>query len=820
MPLSQSIAPFQRISLPVLWLALIAQFASSPLQAADALVDISKLPPPASVQIDFDRDIQPILERSCLRCHGPQKPKSRFRLDQREFALKGGEHGAAILPGKSAESPLIHMVTGLVEDMEMPPSGKAEPLTPQEIGLLRAWIDQDLPWSKNQPAPPRVLFHITPGIRWIHVSGDERKFREHQWMNDGWSAGFQEFNFEQVLSPSTKLSLNGKSFFNDHDYQLNIGLDKQDFGYIHFGAERYRRYYDDTGGYFPAFPTNSFNLDRDLHLDLNRVHLDLGLNIPDRPQFHLGYEFLSRNGAKSMLSWSDVFDASGESAALYPAYKDIEEQVHIAKLDVSHEINGFLLEDNLRLEFYELDTQRINRSPFAQGEPLPDNSLRTIEEHDHIQAVNTVRVEKQVLDWLFLSGGYLYSKLDGDASFSLEAFMPSDPSSVLFIGEQSDRVILDRRSHIFSLNSGLGPWDGLSLSAGIQSEWTREEGTAESFLPGFPSPNPKSISSNRDKLSVEEIFGLRYSKIPFTVLFAETRFQQEGIDHFENQLVNDQFDDNQDLLRDTDATSDLKEFRAGFNLSPWRKISLHSSFKHRLKESEYDHLRDFDGSETPGNGFPAFIQSREIEADEFEAKLVLHWVQWLKTSLKYQWITADYRSVTDPSSFTTFDPILLIPIESSLPGGSILAGEYDAHVYSLNATLNPWRRLLLSSTFSYSDSRSVSGIKDVPAIAPFQGDVFAVHSNATFIWNSKTDLHASYSFSWADFAQDVAQVGGLPLGVEYERHGIITGITRRFQPNLTTQLQYGFFDYNEPSFGRANNYSAHAIFASLSLQLP
>src|SRR2546427_536489 len=64
---------------------------------AAAPVDESKLPPPATNRIDFGRDIQPIFEASCFKCHGPEKPKSHFRLDNRAAALKGGENGAARL---------------------------------------------------------------------------------------------------------------------------------------------------------------------------------------------------------------------------------------------------------------------------------------------------------------------------------------------------------------------------------------------------------------------------------------------------------------------------------------------------------------------------------------------------------------------------------------------------------------------------------------------------------------------------------------------------------------------------------------------------
>ena len=53
-------------------------------------LDASQLPPPSSAPIDFARDIQPILEASCLRCHGAVKPKGGLRLDTRDAALRGG----------------------------------------------------------------------------------------------------------------------------------------------------------------------------------------------------------------------------------------------------------------------------------------------------------------------------------------------------------------------------------------------------------------------------------------------------------------------------------------------------------------------------------------------------------------------------------------------------------------------------------------------------------------------------------------------------------------------------------------------------------
>ncbi len=80
-----------------------------------------------------------MIER-CLPCHGPSQQMNGLRLDAREAALKGGYSGPVILPGTGAESPLILRLASEKKGFRMPPVSPA--LTPDEIGVLRAWIDQ------------------------------------------------------------------------------------------------------------------------------------------------------------------------------------------------------------------------------------------------------------------------------------------------------------------------------------------------------------------------------------------------------------------------------------------------------------------------------------------------------------------------------------------------------------------------------------------------------------------------------------------------------------------------------------------------------
>jgi mono/diheme cytochrome c family protein len=105
----------------------------------------------SALAVDFVREIQPIFEAKCVKCHGPEKQKSGYRLDVKSVALTGGDnHAPNIVPGKSAESPLVQFVTGADPDVKMPPKG--EPVSAEQIGLLRAWIDAGAPWPDGASA--------------------------------------------------------------------------------------------------------------------------------------------------------------------------------------------------------------------------------------------------------------------------------------------------------------------------------------------------------------------------------------------------------------------------------------------------------------------------------------------------------------------------------------------------------------------------------------------------------------------------------------------------------------------------------------------
>jgi mono/diheme cytochrome c family protein len=129
-------------------IAIIAALSlASAAFSAENAADSNKLPPASDKKdVTYQKDIKPIFETSCVKCHSGEKAKGKLHLDSLAGALKGGHDGKVILPGNSAKSDLVLSVAHIGdEESWMPPlrnRAGIKPLTGEQIGLIRAWIDQ------------------------------------------------------------------------------------------------------------------------------------------------------------------------------------------------------------------------------------------------------------------------------------------------------------------------------------------------------------------------------------------------------------------------------------------------------------------------------------------------------------------------------------------------------------------------------------------------------------------------------------------------------------------------------------------------------
>lgn len=121
-------------------------------------------PAASAQQVDFARDVQPIFERSCSRCHGSTQQSGQLRLDSKESVFQGGASRNVVRPGDAANSVLYQRVAGIGPEARMPLGSE---LPDAEIALLKRWIEQGAPWPDAMSAAPAPKQHwaFVPPVR-------------------------------------------------------------------------------------------------------------------------------------------------------------------------------------------------------------------------------------------------------------------------------------------------------------------------------------------------------------------------------------------------------------------------------------------------------------------------------------------------------------------------------------------------------------------------------------------------------------------------------------------------------------------------------
>src|SRR5262245_58525326 len=99
--------------------------------------------------ISFTNAVEPILRNQCWTCHGETMQLSKLDLRNRESAIKGGNNGAALVPGSAEQSRLYRRIAGL-ENPRMPLDGQ---LSAEQISTIKAWIDQGAHWEDSAATP-------------------------------------------------------------------------------------------------------------------------------------------------------------------------------------------------------------------------------------------------------------------------------------------------------------------------------------------------------------------------------------------------------------------------------------------------------------------------------------------------------------------------------------------------------------------------------------------------------------------------------------------------------------------------------------------
>ena len=136
--------------------ALLCLGLAAPAFSDNGKTKTDKKAKPAAAAVDFVKQVKPILEKGCVKCHGPKQAKGDYRLDSKDAAMRPGEHlsesgKSPIVAGKSAESMIYVFASAKAPDRSkgiqpMPPKKERTRLTDEEVALIGKWIDEGASW--------------------------------------------------------------------------------------------------------------------------------------------------------------------------------------------------------------------------------------------------------------------------------------------------------------------------------------------------------------------------------------------------------------------------------------------------------------------------------------------------------------------------------------------------------------------------------------------------------------------------------------------------------------------------------------------------
>jgi len=629
----------------------------------------------------------------------------------------------------------------------------------------------------------------TPEVTYAKVSGNVQKFREDVGVEPGWNGGVEDATLHYDFNKDTTLDGEGRFIIDEHDYKLQLQLTKRDVGFVRAGYTEWREYYDSQGGFYGPFTPSSFRLNQDQSLDNRDIFFEAGLTLPNIPRITIGYERQSQYGDESLVEWGGVTQGSN-TRKIYPSFDDIKEHTDIVKLNVEYDIKKVHLLDDFRYEHFSSDDTRNDAS-----DNLNTSSFQpvTIHEDYHQDAFyNTFHLDSHVNDKVYWSLGYLHTSLSANGDMQVNE---APPLGSFDITGSASPIRDNLSSDVVDLNSMFGPFKGLVLYGGLQGEITDTRGFSDALLmDGASLATTNLIHSFEETRSLSENIGARYTRIPYTTLYAEGQWNEQQIDLDETETQ----DSTSSLDLQSNETVLRQDYRVGFNTAPFSRLSLAVRYRHSIDHDDYDYPVD------TVVGYPGFITAQDFTTDEIMTKLTVRPCSRFNVAFTYQLVSTDIRTSTKA-----------IPVIT--PGGTLQSGDYDLGIYSVSATLTPMSRWYLTGYFSLQDTRTATPVNDNAAVPTYRGNVYTAMGTTGYALDKKTDLTLSYSYSYADnFVNNFA--AGLPLGLDFQRHEAHAGITRKISSNVVAHLRYGFYSYDESSTGGYNNYIAHLATASCTLR--
>lgn len=664
-------------------------------------------------------------------------------------------------------------------------------------------------------------------IQYAAVKGNVDKFRELTGIKDGANAGVSNITFIKNINKDISVDLEASGFVKTEDYDDHLILRDGDLAFLRIDYKSFRKYYDNTGGVykdaiggtpFPASLSGVKADSPDLQMDISYFKLETGLGPMSDPDLDVAYEHDVKDGAKSLLMWSDATPSgntplgTNPGEKIGPSWQKINDTVDTVTLKEKKVVAGVTFKAEQRAEidynhnfrtsqFITTDTSEPSNNQKLTQEAFPDAKLFS----------SGVRGEKWILnDKTFLGLGYHYTHIHAtelmrtqqfDAVGNLTNYTFDFPVQSFWSYANN---LEDKHVWAGNINSDLTP--DLNFTFDLRYEYMGRKGVSNyldnsstaSDAGTAPDSTVSTIMSNVENREnrVGEHVALRYYGIKYTSLYAEGDFQQDR--NWVTQARSVDTDPSQNFSQEVIDRSQKESWTLGGRTVLNRFFSVSAQVRQRWQDDKYDLVS--------GNNADLFLDELRMNGEEASSTLDWKPYHWLRNSFRYQFSNSRY-----------------FPRDTAYGSG---IGQIDASenhmlssVFTYEATLQPVEPLLLVLSYSHVESyiKTFAGSSSSLQIPTFNSGDNSWLLSASYapkenvIWTNSVmytlaDNYQSFPFIVTNGATHTT---GLPLGSSFKQLTLTTGVQWTIHKWLTVGPTYEYASYRDNPLVGAGTYSAN-----------
>jgi hypothetical protein len=663
--------------------------------------------------------------------------------------------------------------------------------------------------DKKEPLPEN---YIDVSFGHTQQEGDRAGFQKAQQINKDGYGGIEALHYTGSLSDTTSYLLEGRALAGNQDYLFDLTFTNDDLGYLKFGYERFRVFYDGSGGYLPS---RNFRLpiyNEEFGTDRGNLWFEAAYLAEDKPHFVLRYDYFTRKGKKDSTSWGDT-NLVGATRALIPAFWQIDEKRHQLTADLSQKKDNSKWSLGVRSDTGEYENSR-NMYRRA-GEPAAQRKLTQKEGQDydlfqvrgsyenkiHEKLLVTTAVARTTIDTV-LSGSRIYGAdydpvydgtfanrqgrdegffdLHGEAEMeqtvgTLSARYEAQEKLVIVPSVRFETIDWSNMAHFEETNVGTTAARIPAVEAvGAESEkdWKVVAGSLEGRYTGF-----KNVSLN-----------LKGEWTKSDGDLTEDRILEPGTTH---AVVS--------IDRDTNFERNTQKYAATANWYARPGTTVAAQYYFKTRTNDFRSTRD--NTVSTSDRYPAYIANQDFETSDFNIRLSTKLTDRIRSVTRY-----DFQQTT----INTQD-IGLAFVESAKMDTQVIAQSISWQPqdrWYVQASVNlVWDEL--TTPAAQATGAAANLVKDSSANYTY----FSLASG--YALDDDSDLYFDYTVSQSSDSYVNNSTVTVPYGSDYKTQLASVTWTRRLDRNIWVTFKYAYAKNDDVPNGGYADYEAHMLYGKM-----